>query len=93
MSLYGYSTNKDLTSAGSFLIMGLIGLVIISLVNIFLQSAAVNFVLSVAGIGIFMGLTAWDTQKLKGMYLLLWWRRSGSENCHYGSIYLVSGFY
>ena len=68
MSLYGYSTNKDLTSAGSFLIMGLIGLVIISLVNIFLQSSAVNFALSVAGIGIFMGLTAWDTQKLKGMY-------------------------
>jgi uncharacterized protein len=68
MSLYGYSTNKDLTSAGSFLIMGLIGLVIISLVNIFLQNSAVNFALSVAGIGIFMGLTAWDTQKLKGMY-------------------------
>lgn len=68
MSLYGYSTNKDITSVGSFLIMGLIGLVIISLVNIFMQSSAVNFALSVAGIGIFMGLTAWDTQKLKGMY-------------------------
>jgi uncharacterized protein len=68
MSLYGYSTNKDITSVGSFLIMGLIGLVIISLVNIFMQSSAVNFALSVARIGIFMGLTAWDTQKLKGMY-------------------------
>ena len=63
MSLYGYSTNKDITSVGSFLIMGLIGLVIISLVNIFMQSSAVNFALSVAGIGIFMGLTAWGILK------------------------------
>lgn len=68
MSLYGYTTKKDLTSMGSFLIMGLIGLIIVSLVNIFLQSPAIDFATSFIGIAIFMGLTAWDTQKLKTMY-------------------------
>ena len=68
MSLYGYSTKKDLTSMGSFLIMGLIGLIIVSLVNIFLQSPAIQFATSLIGVAIFMGLTAWDTQKLKAMY-------------------------
>lgn len=68
MSLYGYTTKKDLTSMGSFLIMGLIGIIVVSLVNIFLQSSAINFATSFLGIAIFMGLTAWDTQKLKAMY-------------------------
>ncbi|HJK86707.1 MAG TPA: Bax inhibitor-1/YccA family protein [Candidatus Megaira endosymbiont of Nemacystus decipiens] len=68
MSLYGYTTKRDLTSIGSFLVMGLIGLIIVSLVNIFLQSSAVSFATSLIGVGIFMGLTAWDTQKLKSMY-------------------------
>ncbi|NRB11405.1 MAG: Bax inhibitor-1/YccA family protein [Rickettsiaceae bacterium] len=68
MSIYGYTTKKDLTSMGSFLIMGLIGLIIVSLVNIFLQSPAIHFATGLIGVAIFMGLTAWDTQKLKAMY-------------------------
>lgn len=68
MSLYGYSTKSDLTSMGSFLIMGLIGLIVVSLVNIFLRSPAIDFATSFIGIAIFMGLTAWDTQKLKTIY-------------------------
>ncbi|MBA2629253.1 MAG: Bax inhibitor-1/YccA family protein [Rickettsiaceae bacterium] len=68
MSIYGYTTKKDLTSMGSFLIMGLIGLIVVSIVNIFLQSPAISFATSFIGVAIFMGLTAWDTQKLKMMY-------------------------
>ena len=70
MSLYGYTTQKDLTSIGSFMVMGLIGLIIVSLVNLFLQSPAIDFATSLIGIGIFMGLIAWDTQKLKSIYYM-----------------------
>ncbi|MCV6599192.1 MAG: Bax inhibitor-1/YccA family protein [Alphaproteobacteria bacterium] len=65
MSLYGYTTKKDLTSMGSFMVMGLFGLIISSLINIFLKSTAMDFVISVVGVAVFMGLTAWDVQKLK----------------------------
>lgn len=68
MSIYGYSTYRDLTSLGSFLIMGLVGIIIASLVNIFLQSSAVNFAVSILGVIIFTGLTAYDVQKIKNMY-------------------------
>lgn len=68
MSLYGYRTSKDLTSMGSFLYMGLIGLVIASLVNMFFQSPAIEFALSFIGVAIFTGLIAYDTQKLKALY-------------------------
>ncbi|AFB31138.1 MULTISPECIES: Bax inhibitor-1/YccA family protein [spotted fever group] len=68
MSLYGYSTSRDLTSMGSFFAMGLIGLIITSLVNLFLKSSALSFATSLIGIVIFMGLIAWDTQKIKSMY-------------------------
>ena len=68
MSLYGYTTKKDLTGLGSFLIMGLIGLIIASLVNLFLQSSALEFALSVIGVFIFIGLTAYDTQRIKQTY-------------------------
>ena len=68
MSLYGYTTKRDLTSMGSFLVMGLIGLIVVSLVNIFLQSPAISFATSFVGVAIFMGLTACDTQKLKSLY-------------------------
>jgi FtsH-binding integral membrane protein len=71
MSLYGYSTKRDLTGMGSFMIMGLIGLLLASLVNIFLHSSALNFATSVLGVVIFVGLTAWDTQRLKAMYFQL----------------------
>jgi FtsH-binding integral membrane protein len=68
MSIYGYTTKRDLTGFGSFLIMGLIGLLLASLVNIFLQSSALSFATSVLGVLIFVGLTAYDTQKIKGIY-------------------------
>ncbi|MDB6060289.1 MAG: ybhL [Verrucomicrobiaceae bacterium] len=68
MSLYGYSTKKDLTSWGSFLMMGLVGLIIASVVNIFLKSSALQFTLSAIGVLVFVGLTAYDTQKLKQLY-------------------------
>jgi FtsH-binding integral membrane protein len=68
MSLYGYSTKKDLTSMGSFLFMGLIGLVIASLINILFRSPAIEFALSFLGVLIFTGLIAYDTQKLKSLY-------------------------
>lgn len=68
MSLYGYTTKKDLTGMGHFLIMGLIGLIIASVVNMFLHSSGLAFATSVIGVLIFVGLTAYDTQKLKGMY-------------------------
>ena len=67
-SLWGYTTKRDLTSMGSFLMMGLIGVIIASLVNFFLQSTALQFALSVMGVAIFTGLTAYDTQKLKDVY-------------------------
>jgi uncharacterized protein len=68
MSLYGYTTKRDLTAVGSFLFMGLIGIVIASLVNIFLQSSGLYWVISVLGVLIFVGLTAYDTQSIKEMY-------------------------
>jgi FtsH-binding integral membrane protein len=68
MSLYGYTTSRDLTGVGHFLIMGVIGLFIAMLANMFFQSAAMNFVISVLGVVIFTGLTAWDTQKIKQTY-------------------------
>ena len=67
-SLYGYVTKRDLSAFGSFLFMGLIGLVIASLVNIFFQSSAVTFALSVIGVLLFTGLTAYDTQSIKSTY-------------------------
>jgi FtsH-binding integral membrane protein len=68
LSLYGYTTKRDLTAMGSFLIMGLFGLIIASIVNIFLASSAMAFAISVIGVLIFAGLTAYDTQKIKEMY-------------------------
>ena len=68
LSLYGYTTKRNLSAFGSFLVMGLFGLIIASLVNIFLQSSALAFALSVVGVLVFSGLTAWDTQRIKEMY-------------------------
>ncbi len=69
MSIYGYTTKKDLTKLGSFLIMGLFGIIIASIVNIFMKSSMMYFVISIIGVLIFVGLTAYDTQKIKNMYL------------------------
>lgn len=70
MSLYGYTTKKDLTSLGSFMFMGLIGLIIASLVNLFMNSPALTWITTYAGVLIFTGLTAYDTQKIKMMNVL-----------------------
>jgi FtsH-binding integral membrane protein len=69
MSLYGYTTRSDLSGFGSFLLMGLIGIVIASLVNVFVGSTALQFAISVMGVLLFVGLTAYDTQRIKEMYL------------------------
>jgi FtsH-binding integral membrane protein len=68
LSLYGYTTQKDLSGWGSFLFMGLIGVVLASLVNLFLGSTALQFAISVVGVLVFAGLTAYDTQQIKEMY-------------------------
>ncbi len=68
MSLWGYTTKKDLSGMGSFLFMGLIGILIASVVNIFLQSSMMHFVISAIGVVVFTGLTAWDTQRIKETY-------------------------
>ena len=75
LSLWGYTTKKDISGWGSFLIMGVIGLIIASIVNIFLGSGIVQLAISALGVLIFAGLTAYDTQKIKNMYL---------EHAHHG---------
>ncbi|GAA6181277.1 MULTISPECIES: Bax inhibitor-1/YccA family protein [unclassified Shimia] len=69
LSLYGYTTKRDLGPMGTFLMMGLIGLIVASVVNIFLASSAMTFAISAIGVLIFAGLTAYDTQKIKNTYL------------------------
>ncbi len=68
LSLWGYTTKKDLSGFGTFLIMGVVGLLVASVINIFLQSGTMNLVISFVGVLIFAGLTAYDTQKIKSMY-------------------------
>jgi FtsH-binding integral membrane protein len=68
MSIYGHTTKRDLTSMGSFLIMGVVGLLIASIANIFMQSSAMQFIISIIGVGIFTLLTAYDSQKIKALY-------------------------
>jgi len=68
LSLYGYSTQRDLSPIGSFLVMGLFGLILAMLVNMFLKSTGLDFAISAIGVLIFAGLTAWDTQRIKEMY-------------------------
>ena len=84
LSLYGYTTQRSLSAMGSFLIMGLFGLIIASLVNIFLQSSGMSFVISAVGVLIFAGLTAYDTQNIKEMY-------DGSDDANTGGRKAVMG--
>jgi uncharacterized protein len=69
LSLYGYTTQRNLSAMGAFLMMGLFGVIIATLVNIFLQSTMMQFIISIVGVVVFAGLTAWDTQRIKEMYL------------------------
>ena len=68
LSLYGYTTKRDLSAFGTFLIMGVVGILIASLINLFVQSSGLQLVISFIGVLLFAGLTAYDTQKIKGMY-------------------------
>jgi FtsH-binding integral membrane protein len=68
LSLFGYTTRRDLSGFGTFLFMGLIGIIIASLVNLFLRSSGLDWMISIIGVGVFAGLTAYDTQRIKSMY-------------------------
>lgn len=91
-SLYGYVTKRDLSKFGSFLIMGLIGVVIASIVNIFLGSSALQFAISVIGIVVFVGLTAWDTQNIKERYAENFDQESRQKLAVFGAFSLYLNF-
>ena len=92
MSLYGYTTKRDLTSMGSFLVMGMIGVLLASLVNIFMQSPAVYFATSILGTLIFTGLIAWDAQKIKSMYFMVGGGEMGRRMAVVGAFKLYLDF-
>jgi hypothetical protein len=68
LSIFGYTTRRDLSGLGTFLFMGLIGIIIAALVNLFLRSTELDWLISIVGVGVFAGLTAYDTQRIKAMY-------------------------
>ncbi len=92
MSLYGYTTKADLSRWGSFLFMGLIGIVLASLVNLFVQSSALQFIVSVAGVLVFVGLTAYDTQRIKEEYSEHHDRETSSKLAVWGALRLYLDF-
>jgi len=93
LSLWGYTTKRDLTGFGTFLIMGLIGLIIASIVNMFIASSALSFAISVIGVLVFAGLTAFDTQRLKFMYYQVGGdARAASVTTTYGALSLYINF-
>lgn len=92
MSLYGYTTKKDLTSWGSFLFMGVIGVLIAGIVNIFLQSSMLYFITSVIGVFLAVGLTAYDTQKVKAVYFSLGDQESAKKMAVLGALTLYIDF-
>ena len=93
LSLWGYTTKKDISGWGSFLIMGLFGLILASIVNIFLQSPALHFAVSVIGVLVFAGLTAWETQGLKHQYYALGGDQRGmAVATNYGALGLYLNF-
>ena len=92
MSLYGYTTKRDLSKIGSFLMMGLIGVVIASIVNIFLGSSALQFAISVIGVVVFVGLTAWDTQNIKEQYAENYDQESQQKLAVFGALSLYLNF-
>jgi FtsH-binding integral membrane protein len=92
MSLYGYTTKKDLTGFGGFLMMGLMGLIIAGLVNMFLMSSMLSWVSSVIGVFIFTGLTAWDTQRIKELYSASWGGEANQKLSIFGALRLYMDF-
>ena len=92
MSIYGYTTKRDLTKLGGFLFMGLIGVIIASVVNIFVGSSALQFAISVIGVLVFVGLTAYDTQNIKNMYYAGDSESIGSKKALMGALKLYLDF-
>jgi uncharacterized protein len=92
LSLYGYTTKRDLTAVGKFLFMGLIGLVLASLVNMFFPSGPMSFIISAAGVLIFSGLIAYDTQKIKDQYAEAWGRDVAEKVAIFGALSLYLDF-
>ena len=92
MSIYGYTTKRDLTKLGGFLFMGLIGIIIASLVNLFFQSSALQFAISIIGVLVFVGLTAYDTQSIKNMYYAGDSENTGSKKALMGALRLYLDF-
>ena len=91
-SLYGYTTKRDLSQFGSFLIMGLIGVIVASLVNLFLGSTMLQFLVSVIGIFVFVGLTAWDTQQIKEQFAENFDTESQQKLAVFGALSLYLNF-
>lgn len=91
-SLYGYTTKADLSKMGSFMMMGLIGIVLASLVNIFLASSALQFAISVIGVVVFVGLTAWDTQRIKSEYADHYGQEANTKLAVMGALSLYLNF-
>lgn len=92
MSLYGYTTKRDLSGLGSFLFMGLIGIIIAMVVNLFLASSALHFVISVIGVLVFVGLTAYDTQKIRNEYNEFDSGEIATKKAVYGAVRLYLDF-
>jgi len=92
LSLYGYTTKRDLTAMGKFLFMGLIGIVLASLVNMFFPSGTMSFIISVAGVLIFSGLIAYDTQKIKEQYAESWGQDVAEKVAIFGALSLYLDF-
>lgn len=92
MSLWGYTTRSDLTGFGSFLMMGVVGLVIAMVVNMFMASAMMHWILSVIGVFVFTGLTAWDVQNIKQMYAAGWGMEANNKLAVLGALRLYLNF-
>ena len=92
MALYGYTTKRDPSAMGSFLMMGVFGLVIAMLVNLFLQSSALHWAISVIGVLVFTGLTAYDAQNIKEMYLASDTKEVGTKKAVMGALRLYLDF-
>jgi FtsH-binding integral membrane protein len=92
LSLYGYTTKRDLTAMGKFLFMGLIGLILAGLVNMFFPSGTMSFIISAAGVLIFSGLIAYDTQKIKEQYADAWGSQTAEKVAIFGALSLYLDF-
>jgi uncharacterized protein len=92
LSLYGYTTKRDLSAFGKFLFMGVIGLILASLVNMFWPSGTMSFIISAAGVLIFSGLIAYDTQKIKEQYAESWGRDTAEKVAIFGALSLYLDF-